>query len=78
MALAAEHTRTVAVGTLIAIPSDRPGDGQRDGDHHDDPIAIHLAANAPKALAAVGEVGNGWITVALGERRSRSRRVRSL
>jgi 5,10-methylenetetrahydromethanopterin reductase len=31
----------------------------------DDPIPIHLAANAPKALAAVGEVGDGWMTVAL-------------
>jgi alkanesulfonate monooxygenase SsuD/methylene tetrahydromethanopterin reductase-like flavin-dependent oxidoreductase (luciferase family) len=31
----------------------------------DDPIPIHLAANAPKALAAVGDVGDGWITVAL-------------
>jgi 5,10-methylenetetrahydromethanopterin reductase len=31
----------------------------------DDPIPIHLAANAPKALAAVGEVGDGWITVSL-------------
>jgi len=30
----------------------------------DDPIPIHVAANAPKALAAVGEVGDGWITVA--------------
>jgi alkanesulfonate monooxygenase SsuD/methylene tetrahydromethanopterin reductase-like flavin-dependent oxidoreductase (luciferase family) len=29
----------------------------------DDPIPIHLAANAPKALAAVGAVGDGWITV---------------
>ncbi|MBM4267133.1 MAG: LLM class flavin-dependent oxidoreductase [Deltaproteobacteria bacterium] len=28
----------------------------------DDPIPIHIAANAPKALAAVGEVGDGWIT----------------
>jgi 5,10-methylenetetrahydromethanopterin reductase len=31
----------------------------------DDPIPIHLAANAPKALAACGELGDGWITVAL-------------
>lgn len=30
----------------------------------DDPIPIHIAANAPKALAAVGEVGDGWISVA--------------
>lgn len=30
----------------------------------DDPIPIHIAANAPKALAAVGEAGDGWITVA--------------
>jgi alkanesulfonate monooxygenase SsuD/methylene tetrahydromethanopterin reductase-like flavin-dependent oxidoreductase (luciferase family) len=30
----------------------------------DDPIPIHIAANAPKALAAAGEVGDGWITVA--------------
>lgn len=30
----------------------------------DDPIPIHVAANAPKALASVGEVGEGWITVA--------------
>jgi len=30
----------------------------------DDPIPIHIAANAPKAIAAVGEVGDGWITVA--------------
>jgi len=30
----------------------------------DDAIPIHIAANAPKALAAVGEVGDGWITVA--------------
>ncbi len=31
----------------------------------DDPIPIHIAANAPKALAAVGDVGDGWITAAL-------------
>lgn len=31
----------------------------------DDPIPIHVAANAPKALASVGEVGEGWISVAL-------------
>src|SRR5512143_1086093 len=31
----------------------------------DDPIPIHLAANAPRALAAVGEVGDGWITVGM-------------
>jgi len=30
----------------------------------DDPIEIHIAANAPKALAAAGRVGDGWITVA--------------
>jgi len=30
----------------------------------DDPIPIHIAANAPKALAAAGTVGDGWITVA--------------
>lgn len=30
----------------------------------DDPIPIHVAANAPKALAAAGEAGDGWITVA--------------
>jgi 5,10-methylenetetrahydromethanopterin reductase len=30
----------------------------------DDPIPIHVAANAPKALAATGAVGDGWITVA--------------
>jgi 5,10-methylenetetrahydromethanopterin reductase len=30
----------------------------------DDPIPIHIAANAPKALASVGEVGEGWISVA--------------
>jgi 5,10-methylenetetrahydromethanopterin reductase len=30
----------------------------------DDEIPIHIAANAPKALAAAGEVGDGWITVA--------------
>ena len=30
----------------------------------DDPIPIHIAANAPKALAAVGHVGDGWITAA--------------
>jgi 5,10-methylenetetrahydromethanopterin reductase len=30
----------------------------------DDPIPIHIAANAPKALAAVGTVGDGWITIA--------------
>jgi 5,10-methylenetetrahydromethanopterin reductase len=32
----------------------------------DDPIPIHIAANAPKALASVGEVGEGWITVGQG------------
>lgn len=138
MALAAEHTTTMKLGTLVAIPSNRiapvtaaavasinvlaPGRvilgvgtgftgrntmgmpplpvaqvisyvrqvrgllaGQdvlfRDGKYErwirlltqdrkygcfnlDDPIAIHVAANAPKALAAVGEVGEGWITVA--------------
>lgn len=140
MALAAEHTRTMKLGTLVAIPSNRiapvtasavatlnalaPGriilgigtgftgrntmgmpplpvrrmveyiqqvrgllagedvlytEGQyerwirlltRDRTvgciNLDDPIAIHVAANAPKALAAVGEVGEGWITVAQG------------
>jgi len=139
MALAAEHTRTMALGTLVAIPSNRiapvtasaiatinaiaPGRvilgvgtgftgrntmglpplsvarlvgyvrqvrgllaGEdvlfREGKAErwirllsrdrrlgcvnlDDPIPIHLAANARKALAAVGEVGDGWITVAL-------------
>jgi 5,10-methylenetetrahydromethanopterin reductase len=30
----------------------------------DDPIPIHVAANAPKALAATGTVGDGWITIA--------------
>jgi alkanesulfonate monooxygenase SsuD/methylene tetrahydromethanopterin reductase-like flavin-dependent oxidoreductase (luciferase family) len=30
----------------------------------DDHIPIHIAANAPKALAATGKVGEGWITVA--------------
>jgi 5,10-methylenetetrahydromethanopterin reductase len=30
----------------------------------EDPIPIHIAANAPKALAAVAEVGDGWITAA--------------
>lgn len=29
----------------------------------DDPIPIHIAANAPKAMNATGEVGDGWITV---------------
>lgn len=139
MALAAEHTRTMKLGTLVAIPSNRiapvtasaiatinaiaPGRvilgvgtgftgrntmglpplpvsrmveyvrqvrgllaGEdvlfREGKAErwirlltpdrkygcvnlDDPIPIHIAANAPKALAAVGEVGDGWITVAL-------------
>ena len=138
MALAAEHTRTMTLGTLVAIPSNRiapvtasaiatinalaPGRtilgigtgftgrntmgmpplpvramveyvqqvrgllaGEdvlyREGDFErwirllsrdrrigcinlDDPIAIHVAANAPKALAAAGAVGDGWITVA--------------
>src|SRR5262249_26022689 len=31
----------------------------------DDPIPIHIAANAPKALTATGEVGDGWITVGM-------------
>jgi 5,10-methylenetetrahydromethanopterin reductase len=31
----------------------------------DDPVPIHIAANAPKALAAVGQVGDGWITVGM-------------
>ena len=138
MALAAEHTRTMTLGTLVAIPSNRiapvtasaiatinalaPGRvilgvgtgftgrntmgmpplpvarmveyvaqvrgllaGEdvllRDGKYErwirllsrdrklgcinlDDPIPVHIAANAPKALAAAGEVGDGWITVA--------------
>ncbi len=138
MALAAEHTRTMKLGTLVAIPSNRiapvtasaiatinaiaPGRvilgvgtgftgrntmglpplpvarmveyvaqvrgllaGEdvliRDGRYErwirllskdrrigcinlDDPIPIHIAANAPKALAAAGEAGDGWITVA--------------
>ncbi len=138
MALAAEHSRTMKLGTLVAIPSNRiapvtaaaiasinalaPGrvilgigtgftgrntmgmpplpvsqmveyvrqvrgllSGEdvlfRDGKYErwirlltqdrkvgcfnlDDPIPIHIAANAPKALGAVGEVGEGWITVA--------------
>jgi len=137
MALAAEHTRTMKLGTLVVIPSNRiapvtasaiatinalaPGRvilgvgtgftgrntmgmppvpvgrmieyvkqvrgllaGEdvlyREGKYErwirllsrdrslgcinlDDPIAIHVAANAPKALAAVGETGDGWITV---------------
>jgi len=137
MALAAEHTSTLKLGTLVAIPSNRiapvtasaaatlnalaPGRiilgvgtgftgrntmgmpplpvakmleyvrqvrgllaGEdvllRDGKYErwirllsgrrdigcinlDDPIPIHIAANAPKALAAVGEAGDGWITV---------------
>ncbi|MGD9600619.1 MAG: LLM class flavin-dependent oxidoreductase [Gammaproteobacteria bacterium] len=29
----------------------------------DDPIPIYVAANGPKALAATGEFGDGWITV---------------
>lgn len=138
MALAAEHTRTMKLGTLVAIPSNRiapvtasaiatinalaPGRvilgvgtgftgrntmgmppvpvarmveyvrqvrallaGEdvlfKEGKYErwirllsrdrkigcinlDDPISIHIAANAPKALAAVGEVGDGWISVA--------------
>jgi 5,10-methylenetetrahydromethanopterin reductase len=138
MALAAEHTRTMTLGTLVAIPSNRiapitasaiatinalaPGRtvlgvgtgftgrntmgmpplpvaamveyvqqvrgllaGEdvlyREGRYErwirllsrdrrlgcinvDDPIPIHVAANAPKALAAAGTVGDGWITVA--------------
>lgn len=138
MALAAEHTRTMKLGTLVAIPSNRiapvtasaiatinalapgrvilgvgtgftgrntmglpplpvarmveyvkqvrgllagedvlfkEGNGERwirllSRDRRlgcinlDDPIAIHIAANAPKALASVGEVGEGWISVA--------------
>jgi alkanesulfonate monooxygenase SsuD/methylene tetrahydromethanopterin reductase-like flavin-dependent oxidoreductase (luciferase family) len=139
MALAAEHTRTLKLGTLVAIPSNRiapvtasaiatinaiaPGRcvlgvgtgftgrntmgmpplpvrtmveyvkqvrallaGEdvlfREGKYErwirllsrdrkigcinlDDPIPIHIAANAPKAMDATGEVGDGWITVAL-------------
>ena len=138
MALAAEHTTTMKLGTLVAIPSNRiapvtasaiapinaiaPGRvilgvgtgftgrntmglpplpvarmveyvdqvrgllaGEdvlfREGRHErwirllskdrsvgcinlDDPIPIHIAANAPKALAACGQAGDGWITVA--------------
>jgi 5,10-methylenetetrahydromethanopterin reductase len=138
MALAAEHTRTMTLGTLVAIPSNRiapvtasaiatinaiaPGrvilgigtgftgrntmglpplrvaamvdyvrqvrgllagedvlyregaaerwirllsrDRRLGCINLDDPIPIHVAANAPKALAAVGMVGDGWITVA--------------
>lgn len=138
MALAAEHTRTMKLGTLVAIPSNRiapvtasaiatinaiaPGrvilgvgtgfTGRNtmgmpplsvsrmveyvsqvrallagedvlycEGEYErwirllsrdraigcvnlDDPIPIHIAANAPKALAAAGQVGDGWITVA--------------
>jgi alkanesulfonate monooxygenase SsuD/methylene tetrahydromethanopterin reductase-like flavin-dependent oxidoreductase (luciferase family) len=30
----------------------------------DDEIPIHIAPNGPKALAAVGEVGDGWVSVA--------------
>jgi len=30
----------------------------------DDPIPIHVAANGPKAIAAAGSCGDGWITVA--------------
>jgi 5,10-methylenetetrahydromethanopterin reductase len=137
MALAAEHTRTMKLGTLVVIPSNRiapvtasaiatinalaPGRvilgvgtgftgrntmgmpplpvarmveyvhqvrgllaGEdvlyREGQYErwirllsrdrslgcinlDDPIPIHIAANAPKALASVGEIGEGWITV---------------
>jgi 5,10-methylenetetrahydromethanopterin reductase len=137
MALAAEHTRTMKLGTLVVIPSNRiapvtasgiatinalaPGRvilgvgtgftgrntmgmpplpvarmieyvnqvrgllaGEdvryREGKYErwirllsrdralgcinlDDPIPIHIAANAPKALASVGEAGDGWITV---------------
>ena len=32
----------------------------------DDEIPIHIAANAPKAIASVGTAGDGWITVAQG------------
>jgi 5,10-methylenetetrahydromethanopterin reductase len=137
MALAAEHTATMKLGTLVAIPSNRiapvtasaiatinaiaPGRAilgigtgftgrntmgmpplpvatmveyvrqvrgllagedvlYREGKYErwirlltrdskigcinlDDPIPIHIAANAPKALASVGEVGEGWISV---------------
>ena len=140
MALAAEHTRTMRLGTLVAIPSNRiapvtasavatlnaiaPGRiilgvgtgftgrntmgmpplpvarmveyveqvrgllaGEdvlyKEGKYErwirllttdraigcvnlDDPIPIHIAANAPKALAATGTAGDGWITVAQG------------
>lgn len=30
----------------------------------DDHIPIHIAANAPKAMAATGRLGEGWITIA--------------
>ncbi len=136
MALAAEHTSTIPLGTLVAVPSNRiapvtaaavatinalaPGRvilgigtgftarntmglpavklkalreyieqvrgllaGEdvliKDGDAErwirilssdrsvgcfnlDDPVAIHVAANGPKALALCGEIGDGWIT----------------
>lgn len=138
MALAAEHTKTLTLGTLVAIPTNRiapvtasaiatinalaPGrvvlgvgtgftgrntmglpampvadmaayieqvrgllagedvlfeEGRRERwirlihprkdqgfINTDDPIPIHVAANAPKALAAVGSAGDGWITIA--------------
>ena len=154
MALAAEHTRTMKLGTLVAIPSNRIAPvtasaiatinalapGRVDPRHRhrlhrpqhhghaaaagrahdrvrapgarparrrgralprgqvraldpparratarlgcinlDDPIPIHIAANAPKALASVGEVGDGWISVAQdrGRRQARARRSRA-
>ena len=50
----------------------REGDRERwirliHGDHPDfmnldDPIPIFLAANGPKAMAVVGEMGDGWVT----------------
>jgi hypothetical protein len=143
MALAAEHTRTMTLGTLVAIPSNRiaPVTAERHRDHQriapgrtilgvgtgftgrntmgmpplpvapwsstcsrcagcwraktcctaraverwirllsrdrrlgcinlDDPIPIHIAANAPKALAAVGR----WATAGSRSRRTRRRR----
>ncbi len=139
MALAAEHTSRIRLGTLVAVPSNRiapvtasaiatinkmaPGrvilalgtgytgrslmglppvpvsvfkeytrqvkgllsgedvlyrEGDRErwirlvhADHADfinikDPIPVFLAANGPKALQAVGELGDGWVTTGAG------------